>query len=79
LKETIEKTGEKKRVDTLNNEKDRLKKIVKGIGIQGAFSGSIAAIKNQVELNSVKLDIVEASKVALAKLATERNVSSEFF
>src|SRR6056300_474704 len=78
LKETIEKTGEKKRVDTLNNEKDRLKKIVKGIGIQGAFSGSIAAIKNQVELNSVKLDIVEASKVALAKLATERNVSSNF-
>jgi hypothetical protein len=78
LKETIEKTGEKKRVDTLNNEKDRLKKIVKGIGIQGAFSGSIAAIKNQVELNSVKLDIVEASKVALAKLATEKNVSSEF-
>ncbi len=78
LKETIEKTGEKKRVDTINNEKDRLKKIVKGIGIQGAFSGSIAAIKNQVELNSVKLDIVEASKVALAKLATEKNVSSEF-
>ena len=78
LKETIEKTGEKKRVDTLNNEKDRLKKIVKEIGIQGAFSGSIAAIKNQVELNSVKLDIVEASKVALAKLATEKNVSSEF-
>jgi hypothetical protein len=29
-------------------------------------------------LNSVKLDIVEASKVALAKLATEKNVSSEF-
>lgn len=78
LKETIEKTGEKKRVDTLNNEKDRLKKVVKEIGIQGAFSGSIAAIKNQVELNSVKLDIVEASKVALAKLATEKNVSSEF-
>jgi hypothetical protein len=78
LKETIEKTGEKKRVDTLNNEKDRLKKIVNGIGIQGAFSGSIAAIKNQVELKSVKLDIVEASKVALAKLATEKNVSSEF-
>ena len=78
LKETIEKTGEKKRVDTLNNEKDRLKKIVKEIGIQGMFSGSIAAIKNQVELNSVKLDIVEASKVALAKLATERNVSSNF-
>jgi hypothetical protein len=78
LKETIEKTGEKKRVDTLNNEKDRLKKIVKGIGIQGAFSGSIAAIKNQVELKSVKLDIVEASKVALAKLATEKDVSSEF-
>jgi hypothetical protein len=78
LKETIKKTGEKKRVDTLNNEKDRLKKIVKGVGIQGAFSGSIAAIKNQVELNSVKLDIVEASKVALAKLATEKNVSSEF-
>ena len=78
LKETIEKTGEKKRVDSLNNEKDRLKKIVKGVGIQGAFSGSIAAIKNQVELNSVKLDIVEASKVALAKLATEKNVSSEF-
>jgi hypothetical protein len=78
LKETIEKTGEKKRVDTLNNEKDRLKKIVNGIGIQGAFSGSIAAIKNQVELKSVKLDIVEASKVALAKLATEKDVSSEF-
>jgi hypothetical protein len=78
LKETIEKTGEKKRVDTLNNEKDRLKKIVKEIGIQGAFSGSIAAIKNQVELKSVKLDIVEASKVALAKLATEKDVSSEF-
>src|SRR6056300_597024 len=78
LKETIEKMGEKKRVDTLNNEKDRLKRVVKEIGIQGAFSGSIAAIKNQVELNSVKLDIVEASKVALAKLATEKNVSSEF-
>lgn len=78
LKETIEKMGEKKRVDTLNNEKDRLKRVVKEIGIQGAFSGSIAAIKNQVELNSVKLDIVEASKVALAKLATEINVSSNF-
>ena len=74
LKETIEKTGEKKRVDTINNEKDVLKKIVKEIGIQGSFSGSIAAIKNKVELNAVKLDIVEASKVALAKL----NVSSDF-
>lgn len=74
LKETIEKTGEKKRVDTINNEKDVLKKIVKEIGIQGSFSGSIAAIKNKVELNAVKLDIVEASKIALAKL----NVSSDF-
>ena len=35
LKETIEKAGEKKRVDTINNEKDVLKKIVKEIGIQG--------------------------------------------
>ena len=34
LKETIEKAGEKKRVDTINNEKDNLKKIVKEIGIQ---------------------------------------------
>lgn len=74
LKETIEKTGEKKRVNTINNEKDVLKKIVNEIGIQGSFSGSIAAIKNKVELNAVKLDIVEASKVALAKL----NVSSDF-
>ena len=78
LKETIEKTGEKKRVDTINNEKDVLKKIVKEIGIQGSFSGSIAAIKNKVELNAVKLDIVEASKVALAKLSNEKNVSSDF-
>jgi len=78
LKETIEKAGEKKRVDTIANEKDRLTKIVKEIGIQGAFSGSIAAIKNQLELNSVKLDIVEASKVVLAKLSTEKNVSSNF-
>ena len=78
LKETIEKTGEKKRVDTINNEKDALKKIVKEIDIQGSFSGSIAAIKNKVELNAVKLDIVEASKVALAKLSNEKNVSSDF-
>ena len=78
LKETIEKTGEKKRVNTINNEKDVLKKIVKEIGIQGSFSGSIAAIKNKVELNAVKLDIVEASKVALAKLSNEKNVSSDF-
>ena len=78
LKETIEKAGEKKRVDTIANEKDRLTKIVKEIGIQGAFSGSIAAIKNQLELNSVKLDIVEASKIVLAKLSTEKNVSSNF-
>ena len=78
LKETIEKAGEKKRVDTIANEKDRLKKIVKEIGIQGAFSGSIAAIKNQADLNVVKLDIVEASKVVLAKLSNEKNVSSNF-
>ena len=78
LKETIEKTGEKKRVNTINNEKDVLKKIVKEIGIQGSFSGSIAAIKNKVELNAVKLDIVEASKVTLAKLSNEKNVSSDF-
>jgi len=78
LKETIEKAGEKKRVDTIANEKDRLTNIVKEIGIQGAFSGSIAAIKNQLELNSVKLDIVEASKIVLAKLSTEKNVSSNF-
>ncbi len=78
LKETIEKTGETKRVNTINNEKDVLKKIVKEIGIQGSFSGSIAAIKNKVELNAVKLDIVEASKVALAKLSNEKNVSSDF-
>jgi hypothetical protein len=78
LKETIEKTGEKKRVNTINNEKDVLKKIVNEIGIQGSFSGSIAAIKNKVELNAVKLDIVEASKVALAKLSNEKNVSSDF-
>lgn len=78
LKETIEKAGEKKRVDTIANEKDRLKKIVKEIGIQGAFSGSIAAIKNQLDLNTVKLDIVEASKVVLAKLSNEKNVSSNF-
>ena len=78
LKETIEKAGENKRVDTIANEKDRLKKIVKEIGIQGAFSGSIAAIKNQADLNVVKLDIVEASKVVLAKLSNEKNVSSNF-
>ena len=78
LKETIEKAGEKKRVDTINNEKDNLKKIVKEIGVQGAFSGSIAAIKNQVDLNTIKLDIVEASKVTLAKLSNEKNVSSDF-
>ena len=78
LKETIEKTGETKRVNTINNEKDVLKKIVKEIGIQGSFSGSIAAIKNKVELNAVKLDIVEASKVTLAKLSNEKNVSSDF-
>lgn len=78
LKETIEKTGETKRINTINNEKDVLKKIVKEIGIQGSFSGSIAAIKNKVELNAVKLDIIEASKVALAKLSNEKNVSSDF-
>jgi len=78
LKETIEKAGEKKRVDTINNEKDNLKNIVKEIGLQGAFSGSIAAIKNQVDLNTIKLDIVEASKVTLAKLSNEKNVSSDF-
>ena len=78
LKETIEKAGEKKRIDTIANERDRLINITKEIGVYSTFSGSITAIKNKVELNAVKLDIVEASKVALAKLSNEKNVSSDF-
>ena len=51
LKETIEKAGENKRVNTINNEKDRLINITKEIGVYSTFSGKIKAIKNQTELN----------------------------
>ena len=78
LKETIEKAGEKKRIDTITNEKDNLKNIVKEIGVHGAFSGKIMSIKNQADLNVVKLDIVEAGKATLKKLSNQKNVSLNF-
>ena len=78
LKETIEKAGEKKRIDTIANEKDILTNITKEIGVYGTFSGKIMAIKNQSELNVVKLDIVETGKTALKKLSNQKNVSLNF-
>ena len=78
LKETIEKAGEKKRIDTIANERDRLINITKEIGIYGTFSGKIKAIKNQSDLNVVKLDIVETGKNALKKLSNQKNVSLNF-
>lgn len=78
LKETIEKAGEKKRVSTITDEKDRLINITKEIGIYGTFSGKIKAIKNQTDLNVVKLDIVETGKNALKKLSNQKNVSLNF-
>lgn len=78
LKETIEKAGEKKRVSTIANERDRLINITKEIGIYGTFSGKIKAIKNQSDLNVVKLDIVETGKNALKKLSNQKNVSLNF-
>jgi hypothetical protein len=78
LKETIEKAGEKKRIDTITIEKENLVKITKEIGVYGTFSGSIAAIKNQADLNVVKLDIVEAGKATLKKLSNQKNVSLNF-
>ena len=78
LKETIEKAGENKRVNTINNEKDRLINITKEIGVYSTFSGKIKAIKNQTDLNVVKLDIVETGKNALKKLSNQKNVSLKF-
>ena len=78
LKETIEKAGEKKRVSTITNEKDRLINITKEIGVYSTFSGKIKAIKNQTDLNVVKLDIVETGKNALKKLSNQKNVSLNF-
>ena len=78
LKETIEKAGENKRVNTINNEKDRLINITKEIGVYSTFSGKIKAIQNQSDLNVVKLDIVETGKNALKKLSNQKNVSLKF-
>ena len=78
LEETIEKAGENKRVNTINNEKDRLINITKEIGVYSTFSGKIKAIKNQTDLNVVKLDIVETGKNALKKLSNQKNVSLKF-
>ena len=78
LKETIEKAGEKKRIDTIANERDRLINITKEIGVYSTFSGKIKAIKNQTDLNVVKLDIVETGKNALKKLSNQKNVSLKF-
>jgi hypothetical protein len=78
LKETIEKAGEKKRIDTISDERDRLINITKEIGVYSTFSGKIKAIKNQTDLNVVKLDIVETGKNALKKLSNQKNVSLKF-
>ena len=78
LKDVIEKAGEKKRLTELSNEKDKLVKLAREMGIYDSFAGMISGVNTIQSLNVVKLDIVQASKIALSKLSNEKNVSSNF-
>ena len=78
LKTTIEKAGEKRRIAELSNEKDKLTNLAKEVGIYDSFAGAISGASTMQALNIVKLDIVQASKVALSKFSNEQNVSSNF-
>ena len=78
LKDVIEKAGEKKRLTELSNEKDKLVKLAREMGIYDSFAGMISGATTVQSLNVVKLDIVQASKIALSKLSNEKNVSGEF-
>ena len=78
LKNTIEKAGERRLMAELSNEKDRLTNLAKEIGIYDSFAGAISGASTMQALNVVKLDIVQASKVALSKLSNEQNVGSNF-
>lgn len=78
LKDVIEKAGEKKRLTELSNEKDKLVKLAREMGIYDSFAGMISGATTVQSLNVVKLDIVQASKIALSKLSNEKNVSSNF-
>ena len=62
----------------LSNEKDKLTKLAKEIGIYDSFAGAISGASTIQALNVVKLDIVQASKVALSKFSNEQNVGSNF-
>jgi hypothetical protein len=78
LKDVIEKAGEKKRLAELSNEKDKLVKLAREMGIYDSFAGMISGANTIQSLNVVKLDVVQASKIALSKLSNEKNVSSNF-
>ena len=78
LKDVIEKAGEKKRLTELSNEKDKLVKLAREMGIYDSFAGMISGATTVQSLNVIKLDIVQASKIALSKLSNEKNVSSNF-
>lgn len=78
LKNTIEKAGERRLMAELSNEKDKLTNLAKEIGIYDSFAGAISGASNMQALNVVKLDIVQASKVALSKFSNEQNVGSNF-
>lgn len=78
LKGVIEKAGEKKRLTELSNEKDKLVKLAREMGIYDSFAGMISGANTIQSLNVVKLDIVQASKIALSKLSNEKNVSGNF-
>ena len=78
LRGVIEKAGEKKRLTELSNEKDKLVKLTREIGIYDSFAGMISGANTIQSLNVVKLDIVQASKIALSKLSNDKNVSSNF-
>ena len=78
LKSTIEKAGERRLMAELSNEKDKLTNLAKEIGIHDSFAGAISGASTMQALNVVKLDIVQASKVALSKFSNEQNVGSNF-
>jgi hypothetical protein len=78
LKSTIEKAGERRIMAELSNEKDKLTNLAKEIGIYDSFAGAISGASTMQALNVVKLDIVQASKVALSKFSNEQNVGSNF-
>jgi len=78
LKDVIEKAGEKKRLTELSNEKDKLVNLAREMGIYDSFAGMISGATTVQSLNVVKLDLVQASKIALSKLSNEKNVSGDF-